>query len=384
MSFSPQRPVVIAVIDSGAIPYLPVFDVQDGVDVGAWIPVPVAKVDISRDGPPQERFDKDKEDLLRSLRTGTLYHYSGTRLLGYSTKSLGEFPTVDPNGHGTGTTYLAARDAPHAIIVSVQVAAVGCPNYDQCVDPSIADAMEWVADQSWIDIVSVSLINGQLNQPDNEALHEQAGRYLRASKRAADQGKIIVNGAGNAVVPSLADYFNGPPWIVNVGGFESNASGEAAIASKTVDVVANFSEIVPIGDAERYEPRSGTSLATPLVAATLAEALRLVRQTDPSRTPSAFELREALNATASYVEPTSWQPTPPPGWGLPVDPVRASLPVLIQPQMGWGYVDASMATEIARRVLEGDLAIPAGKEQAREFQPRWQQAREEYWSRYAS
>jgi len=54
--------------------------------------------------------------------------------------------------------------------------------------------------------------------------------------------------------------------------------------------------------------------------------------------------------------------------------------VLAQPQMGWGYVDGGLAPEVARRVLENDLAPPAEKAQAMLFQAQWQKAREEYWA----
>jgi hypothetical protein len=50
--------------------------------------------------------------------------------------------------------------------------------------------------------------------------------------------------------------------------------------------------------------------------------------------------------------------------------------------MGWGYVEAALADEIARRVLEDDHSIPPEKSQASLFQPRWQEARESFWANY--
>jgi hypothetical protein len=50
--------------------------------------------------------------------------------------------------------------------------------------------------------------------------------------------------------------------------------------------------------------------------------------------------------------------------------------------MGWGYVNSSLSGEIARRVLEQDFSTLSDKQQATQFQPVWQRAREEFWQEY--
>ena len=360
----------MAVLDSGGNPYLDIW-LSEGVE----LPAAAHEVVLSSEGSVRQRFDADRP-IWDAMEFHKLYHFSGTRLLAISFAQLDAPINYDGARHGAATTYLAAREAPSAIIVSVQVDPAYCIRERGClINASAAEGMEWIADQPWIDIVSVSMGFPVPNHPD---LHPEYVRYLAASERAARDGKLIVNSAGNSVVSEMAGYFSGPPWVVAVGGAESRASGESLLAAKGVDVVANFTDLAPKVLSEDLEYRSGTSFATPIVAGTLAHALHLVREADPQRVVTPQELRDALNASATYFDTTSWRPT----WSDqdPLAPLfEASLPVLVQPQMGWGYVDGGLAPEIARRVLENDLAPPPEKAQAMLFQAQWQKAREEYW-----
>lgn len=373
-----SRPVVVALIDSGVTPYVPIFASQ--IAIPDHLKGKAMTFDFAQDGSYDERWEADRGSW-ESVEAGQLYWFKGTKLLGISFDKDARYKLIDGHVavHGTATSYLVARDATDVLIVGIQVGNLPAAG-SSFVDTTVADAMEWIADQDWIDVVSISW--GHIgNPPSRGALDPVELRYVLASERAAASGKIIVNAAGNVVVPSLLNPFNGPPWIITVGG--SNHGGEPADSSKLVDVVANYSEVVPKPwTVNETAPLGGTSMATPIVAATIATAIGQVRTHD--RSPGvASSYREALNATATYFAPTDWKPAP----LDPSDPFGTigenSYPVLFQTQMGWGYVDASMAPEIARRVLEDDLAPPSEKSQAMLFQPRWQEARERYWAQYA-
>lgn len=375
--------VVIAVIDSGTTPYYPVFQTQDVDSATGAVPVPFEVLELSLpDGTdPIERDDA----VWDTAEPGVLYHFAGTRLFGISFDSDREFHYVrDDSFHGVATTYLAARDAPDAVIVSVQIALGLCLQPNCVLSPTIPDAMEWVSEQDWIDIVSVSLAL-PANAPDHVLVDAEMARYMRASEAAARSGKIIVNGAANDVAPPITDYFNGPPWVIAVGGFEPGANGENVLSGKLVDVVANWTEYAPMFGEGEMAWRSGTSFATPVTAATMARALHGVRGVQPERTVTPKEIRDVLNASATYVAPFDWDPTPPGREPLPDDIVNhLTLPIVVQPQMGWGYVSSDLAEEMARRIVEDDFSIPASKDQAALFQPEWQRSRERFWATYAS
>lgn len=382
-----HRPVVIALIDSGTSPYLPSFQASDASRFRAAVPVPFEEIPLSGHARVREEL-YEADPAWSTLEEGRLYHFGGTRVFAISFHRSNTAPyNWDANGHGTATSYLAAREAPEAVVVMVQASLSLCKTEEgeECLmPPSVMDAMEWVADQEWIDVVSVSLgIPG--NPPDPEQVHPESRRWLAATKRAADSGKLIVMASGNTVTPTLPSYFSGPPWVIAVGGIEEPARGEAVLASKGVDVVANFTESTPRGYVDGgMTYRSGTSFAAPVVAGTLANALEAIRAQDPSRVTSTKELRDGLNASATVFSPTEWDPLPPGREELPWDVITyETAPILVQPQMGWGYVNASLAPEIARRVLEQDFSIPPGKEQAQVFQPAWQRARGEFWARWA-
>lgn len=374
---TPPNPVVIAILDTGANPYLDILRADA-------LPVPAAAIEvrISQTGTIEERKDAD-DAMWQSMELRRLYHFTGTRVLAISFAQLDAPINRDGGDHGAATAYLAAKNAPEAIIVAVQINPALCADAGCVADRSIAEGMEWIADQPWIDIVSISLgIPG--NPPDLAALDAEYERFIAATARAATSGKMILNSAGNEVVGPATGYFAGPPWVIAVGGAESYSGGESLLAGKGVDVVANFTDLAPKVLSEDLEWRSGTSFSTPIVAGTLGDALHQIRAIRPTANVTPQQLRDALNATGVYFTPTDWDPTPSNRGPLGLAPIySASLPVLVQPQMGWGYIDGSFAEEIARRVLEDDLAPPPEKQQAILFQAQWQRAREEYWAQYA-
>lgn len=386
------RPPVVAIIDSGINPYHVAFSQQASTTAPhVFSPEGSVAVTLSRDGDYDARVGAD-ESYWKSAEAGILYAYNGTRIAAMSFTSRDSAHVLDYDGHGTATASLVARESPSAFIVALQVDIEVCLDGECFVDRSISDALAWAAQQPWIDIISVSLAL-PANLPDQSAIHPEVEAYLAASKLAADRGKIMVNAAGNEVVPSTLDYFNGPPWVIAVGGAQAERRGEALMASKAVDVVANYTETVARFDSvDATYLSGGTSYAAPIVAGTIAHAIELIRenvqgrgvgpapQTSlvPDTTVPADRIRAAMNLSATYFLATEWDPQP-----MSLEPRLVGgthVPVVIPfVQMGWGYLDGGVAPEIARRVIEADDSMPPDKEVAAEYMAQHHASREAAW-----
>lgn len=390
-----SRPTVVALIDSGANPYHAVFAAGDPQPLGNL--ATAEPVSLSKNGTYQERVDADHATW-QKLRRGQLYSFAGTRLMAISFLPQSDAPSIlDQNGHGSGTSSLVARYAPDVVIVVVQVDGSICQNATCLNNPTFAQGLAWAADQPWIDVVSISA-NFPANTPDTSAAHAEMAAYMAASRRAHETGKLIVNSAGNFFVPTLSDYFNGPPWIIAVGGVQSTQHGESPDSSKGIDVVANYTDIIarPSSTSD-FTIFSGTSVSTPIVSGVLAEALAQARQNASGRSsPLAGEvagmhagrdvhtdarnLRDALNSSARLFAPTEYSP-----WNEPTNDtgrnvLSTTLPIVAGPgQMGWGFVDGSTVARIVSCLLSS-CEDPQPTPSTVAVQSRWQAAREEYWA----
>lgn len=383
-----DKPTVVAFIDDGINPYhvdfrRPVVDVRvalANILVDARTnrhPFPLALSlgleygeALSRDAPTLENTD---------LRT--LYHIVGTNILAISFEDDPESGITlldDAGGHGTLVAGVATRTSPDIVVVAVQAGARPCdPQEDGiCVMyPPVLAALEWVADQPWIDVLSLSFAEpGNPPEPDANAI-------AQATRRAAASGKIIVAAGGNSPPPAVANGINGPPWVITVGGAQELDHGAAPLAASYPDVAANYTWSAPSSvSTNDSQNGSGTSLAAPRVAGVLAKAIASVRAEWRHRggiTPdgalavspsgervTAWDFRAALNASARAWNATDWAPQDSPE--DPVDAlVRATVPVASPAaQVGWGFVDNATAVEVAARVLARDFALPAAKEGA--------------------
>lgn len=363
--FTPTDPIVVALIDSGINPWHAAF-------AGASL---VSTEQASRMG---ARTATEADDpAAREPRL--LYAFGGTRVLGISF-SASPTPVADESGHGTATASLIARDAPGAVIVMVQVGMSYCvERITECtVDMSVAEGMEWIAAQDWIDVVSIS-VGGLAHKPRFDAFEPEAERFIVASRAASDAGKLIVNSAGNVPTPSVTDYFSGAPWVVCVGAGNAAKHGDGAQNSKLVDVVANVTEVVADHETkDGTRVTSGTSFGTPIVAATLAEALRLMDHEGLSKPEARERLRHALNASAIRWSPTDWTPLAQQSPDLLYELGEASTPVIAGPaQIGWGHVNASLAPAIAEAAASGTYAAPPPEYAL--FMAQYQAAREDQW-----
>jgi hypothetical protein len=118
---------------------------------------------------------------------------------------------------------------------------------------------------------------------------------------------------------------------------------------------------------------------TPVVAGTSARALQEVRTQGGNAPPATW--RSALNATAIHFSLSEWDPGNEPTDDPLYNTASLGAPVILPfAQMGWGYLDGGMATEIARRVLENDLTPPPEKAQTAQYMAQWQSLREQYWN----
>lgn len=408
-----RSPVVVALVDIGINPYHSAFRTQSmNFDAGSFLTTLAMTgtasevVALAAEGSYDERKESDAE-FWSSTSGEVLYAFTGTRALGISflDPAPDEF-VIEGNylGHGTGTAALVAREAPEVIVVVAQFYGALCIQRDElsCYDdPSAARAMQWIAAQPWIHIVSVSAgMRANLVPPPDAS--PELSQFIAASHAAVDSGKILVFGSGNDAAPAMASHYNGPPWVISAGGIEPAMRGESILAGKTPDVVANFTELRAVATTlDEYQVGSGTSYATPIVAGTLAKALSEIRGAighvgGPTvdgalamgRTPDGRELRvtnrdlrAALNASATYFSPMEWNPTAPNGYNDTLSiALSRSVPVVAPAQqMGWGYVHAGLASEIARRVLEEDYSLPAAKATTVPWMRAQYEARAAYW-----
>jgi hypothetical protein len=355
-------------------------------------------VSLTSSGSYTDRVSADAK-LWEGIKLNTLYAFNGTRILGMSLASEPRNQHIlDSVGHGTATAGLVARYDPNAIIVMIQVDGTFCvPPVSCLIDPAEARAIQWAADQPWIDVISVSIgVPGDIY--DSSQLHPETKAFVDATRSAADHGKIVVIAAGNTLAPSLTSYMAAPPWVICVGGAEVAPHGEAPLSNKMVDVVANFTDITPSpNDTSSMEWHSGTSLSTPIVAASLSRAIYEARAeagqaggiSNGALVDAALpngghvrvtsnDFRSAMNASAVQWKATDWDPTK-----MPTNQTINNLddptdPMLVGPaQMGWGYVNSSLSDQVAKRATAHDFT---GEDMATSaYMAEYEALREQLW-----
>jgi serine protease AprX len=241
----------------------------------------------------------------------------------------GRTGAYDDHGHGTHVAAIAAGDgvgtrnaatykgvAPEASIYSAKVLDANGSGSDS----DVVAGVEWCAGQAGVDVINLSL--GDLSSSDgldplSLAVNAAAG---------APYDKVPVVAAGNAgpgqyqisspaaaeqaiTVAAVADW-SGERGI-NLAAFSSR--GPTADERTKPDISAPGVRVTSAaagGNGKKYVTFSGTSMATPFVAGTVA----LVLDADPSLTPQ--QVKDLLKSTAQYRgDPTltkniDW------GWGL--------------------------------------------------------------------
>jgi len=380
--------VVVAVFDSGINPYAPVFRAVGFPEPREIIPdlPPYETVVLSFDLPYAEALEADK---IAALQRDRLYWFKDTRILGYAHDDLEDvrYPVIDESGHGTAVASLIAKTDPNAIILAIETFG------------EIENAIAWVANESWVDVLSISVgVIGNL-PVEYAAGDEGRAEYLRV---ATTNGKLVIGAAGNEFVPPLASSYQGPPWTVGVGGGSSTYHSDDAVASKVPDVVAD--DVVEVArhdtTADEWRWDAGTSFSAPIVSGVLSKSIYAVRSAwnysgnivdgalaahDGKRLTNA-DLRAALNATAIYWSPGEYSPGVDPtcpvctynNSTIPYLPEVPGTPVGPWIQAGWGFVNASTADRIVA-ILLGKEPNPARPSGAVEFMETIFAARVAYW-----
>ncbi|MHB8606572.1 MAG: S8/S53 family peptidase [Thermoplasmatota archaeon] len=399
---------MIAFIDDGIDPYHTSFrdPAADASSVSNFIDstngrAPV-EVQLSLDSSDYETARRLDNSTWASLKPGVLYHFTGTRVLAMTLEPRDISTIIDTAGHGTTTAGLAADHSrisgASAWILFIQAyAAEGNTPYiteKHVVNPLMVKAMNWIADQSWIDFMSLSTaVPATAPTPTDTD-------FALAELKAVQHGKIVIAAAGNYGGAVLAESYSNAPWVVTVSGADPRAHGRGALLANLPDVVANFTDPNPEAyTMDKYSVQVGTSLSAPLVAGELARVLyetRLawhysggIRDGALAISPNGtrltnWNLREAMNASAAYWGPEGWDATYHPANDT-IDNLFATTepvnPVAPYAQMGWGYFDHAQADDVLARVLKNDYALPPEKQTgAAQFMQAAFAAREAYWS----
>lgn len=374
---APPRVVVATHLDTGIQPYHEVFRLEDSREA-AWIhELPNVTV-LGADFRGRVLEDVDAWD---ELELGRLYYFEGTRVLAISfwepfaapglrevsqvldnlTGQPNAHPIYDESLHGTAVASVVAQASPHAFVLMIEE------------NSNALDGLAWVDQQPWIDIYSVSrsaLVGGG-NPPEKNS-------FAASYHKAWEEGKLVFVAAGNDPSPLFMGE-QSAPWVVRVGGMDPASHGATVMSSGLPDMVSNYTHdhLADARTTTEYLEGYGTSLATPRIAATAAEAIYQLRARashgggirdgalvmgEGARVTNV-DVRAALNGTARYWGTGEYEPDLA-GWSgriatvalpvLPEDPTGTLGPWT---QMGWGHVDEARVPDILAALL-GEAPAP--------------------------
>jgi len=208
--------------------------------------------------------------------------------------SSGACAGVDPNGHGTHVAGIAAAadnqvgglgGAPRAAILPVKVLNA----QGSGLNSTVANGIVWATDNG-ADVINLSL-GGTT----------QSSAMLNAVAWATNHNVVVVAAAGNdgtATTIYPAAYDNQGAIAVASTDQNGNKSSFSNYGA-SVDVAAPGSGIISTLNNGGYGSKSGTSMATPFVAALTA----LIQQQCGSLSP--FTIRQILQASGTPVPTTS-------------------------------------------------------------------------------
>jgi type VII secretion-associated serine protease mycosin len=216
---------------------------------------------------------------------------------------------VDPAGHVTHVAGIVAAGAgngigtegvaPEASILPVRVLDATGTGYDT----DVATGIVWATDHG-ADVINLSLV-----QPDPSTALETAVTY------AVSHDVVVVAAAGNDGPTGPASYPAADDDTITVASYQQDgAISPFSTAGAYVDVAAPGTSILSTLNDGGWGYKSGTSMATPQVAGTVA----LMRSEHPTET--AAQIRAHLLATADDAGAPGVDPSF--GWGR-VDPARA-------------------------------------------------------------
>ncbi len=258
---APDTPVVVAIIDTGIEATEPIFDASAALATPASFPTEL----------PTLRRD------LHSATLRTLYAIPETRILGAI--SFGDHggpdclpdarPLWDDCRHGSSVAALVASHAPNAWLVIVEA---GGDTSDE-VRASLAEALAWVANQDWIDIVNISW-----QDPIGNLQSSEIPQRLEAVRSAGILPVVSVgNGLGQGLPAARAtNSVSSSSHSLVVGSVSECNNGLQFDQTLLPDVLADAGDL------------RGTSFAAPIVAGVAAAALgEIIDHPRYSRSPDA-------------------------------------------------------------------------------------------------
>lgn len=261
-------PVVIAIVESGGLNVLhsdfrarKALD-KRGIPAGEIIPLPTT-------GTYEERVAAARRGPLGDLEPGSFYRLPKSKVVGvYVPADSQVTDLLDDTSHATGTASSAVGKEhgtnPDAALVYV-------------VDSGPA-AWRWVAQQSWIDIVSTSYFGASNDGTCVE------GPYI---EDIVSQGRMVFSSSGNAEQIGAVSSPSGVPATYQVGGVDSSGntylpdpSDPSAFSTPTrpYETGDRFDFRVAAGDSLHGSRRFvGTSGATPSTAGRAARLIQTAR-----------------------------------------------------------------------------------------------------------
>ncbi len=239
---------------------------------------------------------------------------------------------LDPQAHGTATWSLFAGIVPGRLRGIAPAATYLLAKTEDMrkevhqEEDNYVAALQW-ADSIGVDIVSSSL--GYLSFDDGTGytpsqLNGDVAVTSVAAEQAAQRGILLVTAAGNSgsgfrtlVTPGDADSIitaGAEDSVGNIAGFSSR--GPTADGRLKPDLTAPGVAVCVVNGGGRVRRESGTSFATPILAASAA----LVKQVHPGLTPMAL-LAALRRFATNHTQPDSTR-----GWGRPDVALSAVFP----------------------------------------------------------
>ena len=232
-------------------------------------------------------------DLTPALADGRARVLPGTSFLAGQAEN-GTPGNVDPNGHGTHVAGIiaAAKDngiggagvAPQAQILPVRVLNAAGSGWGS----DIAAAIRWAHDQG-ADVINMSLGAPGTTPGDISA----AINYATTDARNGHGPTVVVAAAGNEGTKYASMWPAEHPRVVAVAATDANDTVTSfSSRGSYVDVAAPGLDILSTCKSGNFCNMSGTSMASPMVAAAAA----VLRSQDQTRTPA--QVQSMLESTA--------------------------------------------------------------------------------------
>jgi len=267
-----ERPrAVVALIDTGINPYHVEFRREGRVHPpSSWMPgypESAKRLDLAFGAANLPLARAADAETWNATENDALHWVAGTNIVGLV--HFGGRARFDEDGRGTGAA---------SVLAGATVGA--CPRCEiVMVSGDPLRGLRWVAEQTWIDAVSVS--PGALTEvPLSASLSDVA-------REAAREGKALFAAAGDnprvggVYVPTSTHLasIRGLPWVVRVGAWNETYGQPEAASAQTAEVYAASWATAATFDAfDGYARFGQTSAATPQAAGRYANVLVAARE----------------------------------------------------------------------------------------------------------